>query len=127
MPRFGFLSGLYARSGGYAAPAERFATTEPPPALVFHGQTVMLDKTVAYKFCVTLGASSAGLFVHPQPKGLGRQPAVQIPWEQVARADRVRLYWRSGVRLTIGEPRVAALSLFEPLYEQLAAARVVSS
>jgi hypothetical protein len=123
MSRFGFLSGLYAGKGGYAALAERFATTEPPPGLVFHGQTVMLERTVAYKFCVTLGASAGGLFVHPQPKGLGSHPAVLIPWDQIARAQRVRLYWRPGVRLTIGEPRIAELNLFESLYEQLAAAR----
>jgi hypothetical protein len=124
--RFGFLSGLYARSGGYASLAERFATSEPPPGLIFHGQTIMLDRTVAYKFCVTLGASPAGLYVHPQPKGLGSHPAVLIPWNEVERAERVRLYWRPGVRLTIGKPRIAELNLFEPLYEQLAAARVTS-
>jgi hypothetical protein len=123
MSSFGFLSGLFAGKGGYAALAERFATTEPPPGLVFHAQTVMLDRTIAYKFCVTLGASAGGLFVHPQPKGLGSHPAVLIPWAQIARAERVRLYWRPGVRLTIGEPRVAELNLFQPMYEQLAAAR----
>jgi hypothetical protein len=46
---------------------------------------------------------------------------VSIPWDQIQRAERVRLYWRPGVRLTIGEPGIARLILFEPLYEQLAA------
>ena len=123
MPGFGFLSGRFARSGGYAALAERFATTGSPPAFVLHRQTVMLDRTVAYKFCVTLGASAAGLYVHPQPKGLGGHPAVLIPWDQVQRAERARLYWRPGVRLTIGEPRIGELTVFEPLYQQLTAAR----
>jgi hypothetical protein len=123
VPKFGFLSGLFARGGGYAALAERFATTEPPPERVFHGQTVMLDRTGAYKFCVTLGASAAGLYVHPQPKGLGSHPAVLVPWEQIVRVDRVRLYWRPGVRLTIGEPRIGQINLFEALYSQLAAGR----
>jgi hypothetical protein len=119
--RFGFLSGLFARRGGYAALAERFATTEPPPEPAFHGYSVMLDNTVAYKFCVTLAASAAGLYVHPQPRGLGDHPAVLIPWEQIGRVEKARLYWRPGVRLTIGEPRVASITLFADLWEQLAA------
>jgi hypothetical protein len=126
MSRFGFLSGRFARSGGYAALAERFATTGLPPALVLHRQTVMLHRTVAYKFCVTLGASAAGLYVHPEPKGLGSHPAVLIPWDHIARAERVRLYRRPGVRLTIGELEIGQLTVFEPPYEQLTAARAAS-
>ena len=124
MARFGALGGLFARRGGYAALAERFVTTEPPPEPAFRGYSVMLDNTVAYKFCVTLGASPAGLYLHPEPRGLGEHPAVLIPWEQIARMEQTRLYWRHGVRLIVGEPRIAAVTLFADLWEQLAARAV---
>ena len=44
-----------------------------------------------------------------------------IPWEQIGRAEKVRLYWRPAVRLTIGEPRIGEINLLADLWERLAA------
>lgn len=117
--RFGIISGLFARGGGYAALVERFGTGSQPPAGALRGQTVMMDRTVAYKYCVTLAALPEGLYFRVDAAGLRAQPAVLVPWPQVVAVERARLYWRPAVKLTIGSPRLTSLTIFRDRYEAL--------
>jgi hypothetical protein len=114
---FGFISGLFAKGGGYAALVERFETTAPPPGAVVGGQTVMMDRTVAYKYCVTFSATSAGLYMRVEAKVLKRHPAVLIPWSEVRGAEPVKLYWMPAMRLVIGEPRITQITVWTRLFE----------
>jgi len=117
VPRFGFISGLFARGGGYAALAERFETSAPPPEPARRNQTVMLDNTVAYRFCVSIAATPAGLYLRPEPKGLGKHPAVLVPWSEVTKVERTRLYWQPAVRLSIGAPKITELNVWATVFE----------
>lgn len=115
---FSFLSGLFARAGGYEALAQRFpAAGEPAGAL--RAQTVMLANTVAYKRCVTLAASPQGLYLRPRPPLGSPLAAALIPWAQVTRVERATLYWQSAVRLVIGEPAVGEVTVLAEVYEAL--------
>jgi len=115
--KFGLISGLFARGGGYAALVERFETTAPPPGPVVRGQTVMMDNTVAYKYCVAFAAAPSGLYMRVEARGLKEHPAVLIPWDEVKRVERTKLYWMPGMRLEIGDPRIARLSVWTRLFE----------
>ena len=115
--KFGLISGLFARGGGYAALVERYETTAPAPGSVLRGQTVMMDNTVAYKYCVTFAASPAGLYMRPEPKGLAAHPAILIPWTEVKRVERTRLYWWPAAKLIISEPKLTELSVWMGLYD----------
>lgn len=115
--KFGPISGLFARGGGYAALVERYETGAPAPGAELRGQTVMMNNTVAYKYCVTFAPSSAGLYMRVEARGLKRHPAVLIPWAEVRRVERSRLYWMPAMRLVVGEPRIAEINVWMRLFE----------
>jgi hypothetical protein len=117
--RFGLISGLFARGGGYKALVERFGVEREPPPSALRRQTVMMDRTVAYKRCVTLASVPEGLYFRVDAWGFRAQPAALIPWAQVAAVERARLYRFPGVRLTIGSPCIASLTVYAGCYERL--------
>ena len=116
---FGFLSRLFAQGGRYARLVERFPASDRPPVGSLHGETVMLANTVAYKRCVTLGATTEGLYLCPSPPLMKKHPAVFIPWGEVKRVERASLYWRSALRLVIGDPPVGEVTMFSHAYDAL--------
>lgn len=116
---FGFLSRLFAQGGGYARLVERFPAPGGPPAAALHGETVMLANTVAYKRCVTLGATAEGLYLCPSPPLAKKHPAALIPWGEVRRVERTSLYWRSALRLVIGDPPIGEVTMLIQVYETL--------
>ena len=116
---FGFFSRLFARGGGYARLVERFPASGGPPVGALHGETVMLANTVAYKRCVTLGATAEGLYLRPSPPLAKKHPAAFIPWGEVRRVERASLYWRSALRLVVGDPPVGELTMLSQTYDAL--------
>ncbi len=117
MGLFGPISGLFARGGGYYALAERYATAAPPPGSESHEQTAMLDRSVAYKRCVTFAASRIGLYMRPQPPGMKRHPAVLIPWSAIVAVKRTHLFWLPAWRLTVGHPRIVSITVGEHVFD----------
>jgi len=116
---FGFLSRLFAEGGGYARLAERFPASGAPPVGTLHGETVMLANTVAYKRCVTLGATAEGFYLRPAPPLAKKHPAAFIPWGEVKRVERASLYWRSALRLVVGDPPIGEVTMFSHTYDAL--------
>jgi hypothetical protein len=116
---FGPISGLFARGGGYKALVERYGVEREPPPGALRRQTVMTDRTVAYKRCVTLAALPEGLYFRVDAPGLRAQPATLIPWTEIVTVEPVRLYWFPGVRLTVGSPKIASLTVYAGCYERL--------
>jgi hypothetical protein len=116
---FGFLSRLFAQGGGYARLVERFPATGGPPVGALHGETVMFANTVAYKRCVILGATAEGFYLRPSPPLATKHPAAFIPWGEVKRVERTSLYWRSALRLVVGDPPIGEVTMFSPTYDAL--------
>ncbi len=117
----GLVARSFAKTGGYAALAERYPAPEAPPGPVIRGASVMFARTVAYRFHTELGASPAGLWVHPRPRGLGEHPALLIPWEEIRRIEPTRLYWERAVRLTMGDPPVGEVTIAKRIWDELRA------
>jgi hypothetical protein len=113
------LSRPFERAGRYDFLAERYGTEQPLPGPVHRRESVMFARTVAYKFCVDVAASSEGVFVQPRPLALGDLPALRIPWAEIVRVERTSLYWRPAVRLVVGEPEVGRLTMREGLWNEL--------
>ena len=117
--RFGLISRLFARGSGYETLVERFGVDREPPPYALRRQTVMMDRTVAYRRCATLASLPEGLYFRIDAPGLRAQPAAIIPWGQIATVEQARLYRFPGVKLTIGTPRIASLTVYAGCCERL--------
>jgi hypothetical protein len=108
---------LFNRAGGYDALAARFPGGPEPQGVRWERQSVMFANTVAYKFCVTVVVADEGLWLQARPPAQGLQPAIFVPWRDVARAERVTLYWRAGVRLVCGRPEAGRVTVYRQIWD----------
>jgi hypothetical protein len=99
---FGRVSGLNQLSQVYSAPS-----TPTGPTLA--GRTVQIG-AVRYRRCVTVNVSDAGLYLWARPV-LSRHQPILIPWSEVKQAQETILYWQRAMRLSIGLPEVATITL----------------
>lgn len=108
---------LFNRAGGYDDLAARFPGGPEPQGRRWERQSVMFANTVAYKFCVTVVVAGEGLWLQARPPAQGLQSAIMVPWRDVARAERVTLYWRAGVRLVCGQPEAGRVTVYRDIWD----------
>lgn len=108
---------LFNRAGGYDDLAARFPGGAEPPGARWERQSVMFANTVAYKFCVTLVVADEGLWLQARPPAQGTQAAILVPWRDIARTERVTLYWRAGVRLVCGQPEAGRVTVYREIWD----------
>jgi hypothetical protein len=71
---------------------------------------------VRYRFTTTIVISQYGLYLRT---GMPFHPPLLIPWQAVTAIRGSRLYWFPAFTLSIGEPRLAVLTLHQDLFPQL--------
>jgi pimeloyl-ACP methyl ester carboxylesterase len=110
------LQHLGGSSGGWSRLATAYATKEPRPQKVLNRQNIVTGR-VLWRFCVTVGASPAGLCLEAVPPiPVPRRPPLLIPWSEFKRLEQARLFWRSAARFSLGDPLVGTVTLPMHLY-----------
>ena len=99
---FGRVSGLNRLAQAYPAPRALAGQT-------LTGRTVQIG-AVRYRRCVTVNVSEAGLYLWVRPVLSQHQP-ILIPWSEVKQVRETVLYWQRAMRLFIGVPEVATVTL----------------
>ncbi len=100
---------IFARFGGLTQLFGRYPAGHEPTGDKFTGQHAMLG-AVRYRFCTTYIIGPEGLYMWVRPP-LTKYPPVLIPWSEIKSLQETMLYWQKALRLTIGEPKLAVLTL----------------
>jgi len=105
---FGRVSGLNRLAQAYPAP-------HTPTGPTLTGRTVQIG-AVRYRRCVTVNVSEAGLYLWVRPVLSKHQP-ILIPWSEVKQVRETVLYWQRAMRLSIGMPELATVTLQMNLFD----------
>jgi hypothetical protein len=112
------MTGIFAKHSGLVELARRYPVTQLPTGAMLAKQTVKVG-SVRYRSCIAVSVGERGLYLGVHPPLLAKGDML-IPWEEVKGAWKTRLYSRRAVRLSIGEPEVGSVTLYEGLYKQVA-------
>lgn len=112
----------FATGSGYAELARRFPASHVPDGRRYDWQSIRLG-AVRWRRCATMIFSPEGLYLSfmPAMPVLGKpqfnhHPAVLIPWAEMKSATPATLYWQRAVAISLGEPTVAVLALYQPFF-----------
>jgi hypothetical protein len=112
------MTGMFAKHSGLTGLTQRYPVTQSPTGTTLAKQTVKVG-SVRYRRCVDVSIGEGGLYLGVHPPLL-EQGDMLIPWDDIKGARKTRLYSRRAVRLSIGEPELGSVTLYEGLYEQVA-------
>jgi hypothetical protein len=108
---------MFTGASGWTKMAQYFRAPAEPQGYVFSGQTVRVG-IVRYRWSTRLIFSPQGLYLRT---GLPMHPPLLIPWPAITAVTSDTLYWFPAVTLTIGDPRLATITVFAkhwPLLQQ---------
>ena len=100
---------MLSKMSGQAALAERYPATYPPEGPPLTMQNIQIG-SIAYRRCASLSCGPGGIYVFIQTL-VGNRPAIRIPWSEIALVEPARLYWHRALRLHIGRPTVATITV----------------
>ena len=110
-----FIFRPFAHGSGWTAMAARFPAEAEPDGRRFTWQNVQVG-AVRYRNCTTAVVAAQGLYLAvPLP---GHAPLL-IPWTEFRAAHETRVYWRRAMALTVGEPRIATVTVSLALWEAM--------
>lgn len=109
--------GIFTRASGLDRLAQRYPAAQIPAGTLRHKQTVQIG-VVRYRRCVTVGIGPAGLYLWVQPP-LGKQAQVQIPWREVKKTGKTKVFGRQGMQLSIGEPEIGDIRVYRELFRSM--------
>lgn len=114
------MMGFFARLSGYDELARRYPAGGDPGGSKYAWQTVQIGP-VRYRRCVTVHVSGQGLYLQPHLVFV-RYPPILIPWDEVVRVQRSKIYYWSQARLlAIGEPEVGTIRVEMGLFKLIQA------
>jgi hypothetical protein len=116
LPRL--LKGLGGRGGGWSRLAEAFPSPSAPQGTLSVKQTIQVGRVV-YKRCVSVGITSQGLYLEVKIPFSSRLKPLTIPWERIQGAKEGSLHWKKTVILSIGDPEIGTVTVFEDLYKKI--------
>ncbi|MBI5586292.1 MAG: hypothetical protein HY892_20975 [Deltaproteobacteria bacterium] len=116
LPRL--LKNLRGRGGGWTRLAERFPAASPPEGPMLRKQTIQVG-AVVYKNCATLVVSAQGFYLAAKLPFFSRLVPLLIPWENIRSLREGSLYWKKTVILSIGQPEIGTVTLFQDLYTKI--------
>jgi hypothetical protein len=108
---------LFAKASGLNKLADLYPAEGEPEGQEHTRQTIKVG-AVRYRRCVTVIVNARGLYLSVQPKLSKRRP-ILIPWEEVKKTEKGRLYWDSARQLFVGEPKVATVTVFTSLFRAM--------
>jgi len=119
------IYGIFRRTSGWQALAERHPAPDGLPGTLYHRQTVKVG-AVRWRWAMTVGISDYGLYLAPSPplgpfRGLLRHPPILIPWSEirVVGPGHIYLLWEC-TELAVGEPKIASITVPNGLLALLA-------
>lgn len=112
----------FATGSGYAELARRFPADHVPDGRRYDWQSIRLG-AVRWRRCATMIFSPEGLYLSFMPAmpvlgkpAFNHHPAVLIPWTEMRSAAPTTLYWQRGVAISLGEPAIAVLAIYQPFF-----------
>jgi hypothetical protein len=111
------LKNLGGGGGGWGRLAEHFTAGTPPAGEMLSRQTVRVG-SVVHKNCTTLRWSAQGLYLEARSPFHSPKPLL-IPWTQVARVSEGSLYWRKTTILSVGQPEIGTIAVFEDVFQKI--------
>lgn len=110
------MKGFFVQASGYNRLAERYPAGGEPEGPAYTMQTVQIGP-VRYRRCVTVHVSDQGLYLQSR-LFYARYPPILIPWDEVVRVERSRIYlWSQARLLAIGEPEVGTIRVEMGLFK----------
>ena len=109
--------GIFSKASGLNKLIEHYPATHDPGQAGQIKQTVKIG-VVRYRGCVTVSIGPEGLFLWVRSP-LGRQGKLMIPWDEIVQVRKGRLYGLQGMCLSIGEPEVGEITVYQGLFEQM--------
>jgi hypothetical protein len=106
---------VFGRVSGLNRLAQAYPALRAPAGPTLTGQTVQIG-AVRYRRCVTVNVSEAGLYLWVRPVLSKHQP-ILIPWSEVKQVRETVLYWQRAMRLSIGMPELATVTLQMNLFD----------
>ncbi len=112
----------FTAASGWNRLLPKYAAAAEPPGARLTGQTIKAG-AVRWRLCVTVVLAEQGLYLHPRPflgSVLGGPRPVLIPWRDLGnpRGGHIYVWWRA-VQLSVGDPKLAAITFPMALYEQM--------
>ena len=96
---------------------EAFQTDVQPEGKVFEKQTIGLSRILPYRNITTVCISPAGLYLSMR---LFRwNPRVLIPWDQIKKIQRTRLYGVAAFELLIGNPPYITIKVYPSIFSEI--------
>jgi hypothetical protein len=111
------LKNLGGGGGGWGRLAEHFTASAQPAGESLSRQSVRVG-SVVHKNCTTVGWSAQGLYLEAKSVFHSPKPLL-IPWTQVARLSEGSLYWRKTIILSIGQPEIGTVAVFEDVFQRI--------
>ena len=105
---------IFGRVSGLNRLAQAYPALSTPAGPTLAGRTVQIG-AVRYRRCVTVHVSDAGLYLWVRPV-LSRHQPILIPWSEVKQVRETMLYWQRAMRLSVGMPEVATVTLLMDLF-----------
>jgi hypothetical protein len=109
---------VFKRSSGYLTLVDSFPCHERPDAGLTPRQTVVFG-AVRYGRAVEAGILDDGLFLQVRSWILGRHRPVLIPWAEISACFAARIRTLEAVRLEIGRPSFAQVTVPARMYADL--------
>lgn len=107
-------------TGGWNALATHYAVAPRKIDGVLQRQTLMVGQ-VLWRRCAIIGVIDDGLYlaVKPPLPFLGKPPLL-IPWTAIQSVEAAELFWEKAALLTIGQPKIATITVRGDLYRLIA-------
>jgi hypothetical protein len=106
----------FANKGGMNDLAVQYPAVQEP-ANALRRQTVKIG-AFQYQRCLTVAVVDAGLYLSVRTVFTAPKSAL-IPWSQIRLIGAGRLYWRPTHCISIGNPQIVTIEVFEDLWRQI--------
>jgi len=107
-----FVVWLISQIGGWQRLARRYRTNDPMQGTQWTGQYGMVG-VASYKGTLHLATTPAGLYMQTSVFFRVGHPRLFIRWEDMHEAGKFSILWMQGIRVRVGQPVIATLSLPE--------------
>lgn len=102
--------------GGWRQLAKTFAAGNLPVTGERHSGLNGMIGAVSYRGVITVHLNEEGFFMEVMAIFKVCHPRLFIPWSEIKSRQPVRILWWKSVKLTVGDPQVATVTLPEDLF-----------
>jgi hypothetical protein len=111
------LTGVFKGSSGLTRLIQQYPAPFQPEGAVQTWQTIRLG-AVRWRNCVTMVIGPQGFYFAIRQPFTSFRP-VLIPWRQITATRETYLYWFRAVTLSVGNPTVAEVTVYQNQFERM--------